>query len=90
MTKDYSNPKYKSCPKIRQGELCPMNYTEPLMAMTSLFAAFMVSFGANDRNLGFILLLLIYLFGALSSLCAIYLENLEKNRSKKLSKIVDQ
>jgi len=54
------------------------------MGMTSLFAAFMVSFGAGDRNLGFIVLLLIYLFGALSVLFAFYLENLEKNRVKLL------
>ncbi|MBM3898264.1 MAG: hypothetical protein FJ358_07075 [Thaumarchaeota archaeon] len=55
-----------------------------LMAMTSLFAAFMVSFGANDRNIGFMLLLLIYLFGVLSILSAVYLEKLEKSRSKAL------
>jgi len=53
-----------------------------LMTMTSLFAAFMVSFGAGDRDFGFIVLLMIYLFGALSILFAIYLERLEKNRSK--------
>lgn len=52
------------------------------MAMTSLFAAFMVSFGAGDRDFGFTILLMIYLFGALSILFAIYLESLEKNRSK--------
>ena len=87
MTQDYSNPKYKPCPKIRQGELCLMNYTEPLMAMTSLFAAFIVSFGGNDRNLGLLLLLLIYLFGALSILFAVYLEKLEKNRAKVLREV---
>ncbi|HEY4672819.1 MAG TPA: hypothetical protein VIH03_01500 [Nitrososphaerales archaeon] len=53
-----------------------------LMAMTSLFAAFMVSFGAGDRDFGSIVLLMIYLFGALSILFAIYLESLERNRSK--------
>jgi uncharacterized membrane-anchored protein len=57
------------------------------MGMTSLFAAFMVSFGANDRNFGLMLLLLIYLFGGLSILFAIYLEKLEKNRNKALREI---
>jgi hypothetical protein len=52
--------------------------------MTSLFAAFMVSFGANDRDLGFMLLLLIYLFGGLSIISAVDLEKLEKKPNKAL------
>ena len=54
------------------------------MIMTSLFAALVVAVGGNDRNLGFLVLLLIYLFGALSIAGALCLENLDKRRGKLL------
>lgn len=52
------------------------------MIMTSLFAALVVAVGGNDRNIGFVVLLLIYLFGALAIAGALYLENLDKSRGK--------
>ena len=52
------------------------------MIMTSLSAALVIAVGGNDRNTGFLVLLMIYLFGALAIAGALYLENLDKSRGK--------